>query len=76
MKNDVTPQMIENEWNAYVFDSLQNNVLVDPAKHSVLGGAYCIWCDNPSALTSDEVLTRAMPYIQSAGKKLNNVSLC
>ena len=71
MKNDVTPKMILNEWNAYVFDSKENNVCVDPAKHKVLGGAYCIWCDNPSALTADQVLDTALPYIRAAAKKMN-----
>ena len=71
MKNNVTPQMIENEWNAYVFDSKENGVYLNPAEHTVLGGAYCIWCDNPSALTADKVLEKALPFIQAAGKKLN-----
>ena len=71
MKNDVTPQTILDEWNAYVFDSKENGVYVNPAEHTVLGGAYCIWCDNPAALTPNEVLEKTLPYIQAAGKKLN-----
>lgn len=71
MKNGVTPERISNEWNAYVFDSKENDVCVDPLCHTVKGGAYCIWCDNPSAESEDELLCNALPYIEAAAKALS-----
>lgn len=71
MKNEVTPKRISNEWNAYVFDSKEKGVCVDPALHRVKGGAYCIWCDNPSAESADELLSNTMPYIEASAEALS-----
>ena len=68
--NDSTPQRIEEEWNAYVFDpdTPENNL---PAPDDrVLGGGYCLWSDTPGAETEDEVLAHIKPYIAACGKKL------
>ena len=66
MKNNVTPERIRNEWNAYVFDSPTRQFRVDSSKHKIHGAAFCLWCDKPSAETPDEILTHLAPYLYSA----------
>ena len=70
MKSGVTPTRLKNDWNAYVFDSPQKKVRVDPIKHTVRGGAFCLWCDKPSAETEDEILEHITPYLYAAGEAL------
>ena len=70
MKNNVTPDRIRNEWNAYVFDSPTQQFRVDSSKHKIHGAAFCLWCDKPSAETPDEILTHLTPYLYSASNAM------
>ena len=69
-KDNVTPQMLEAEWNAYVFDPKlpENNPSAPDSR--VKGGGFCLWCDTPAAETEDEILEHIKPYITACGKKL------
>lgn len=70
-KNEVTPEMIEAEWNAYVFDgeNPQNNPKAPDSR--VKGGGLCLWSDQPGAQTEEEIMACIKPYIAAIGKKLN-----
>lgn len=70
MKNNVTPERIRNEWNAYVFDSPTQQFRVEPHKAKIHGGAFCVWCDNPSAETENEILEHITPYLFAIGEVL------
>lgn len=70
MKSGVTPSQLKADWNAYVFDSPQKQVRVDPKKFNVRGGAFCLWCDKPSAETEDEIIKNITPYLLAAGEAL------
>lgn len=69
-KNGVTPEMLEAEWNAYVFDhkTPENNPPAPDPR--VLGGGFCLWCDTPAAETEDEVMEHITPYIRVCGRKM------
>ena len=70
MKSGVTPSQLKSDWNAYVFDSPQKQVRVNPKDFTVHGGAFCLWCDKPSAETEDEILKNITPYLLASGKAL------
>ncbi len=67
MKNNVTPNRILNEWNAYVFDTPTKQIRVSPNEHKIFGGAFCLWCDKPSAEAPNEILEHITPYLYAAG---------
>lgn len=67
MKNNVTPNRILNEWNAYVFDTPTKQIKVSPNEHKIFGGAFCLWCDKPSAEAPNEILEHITPYLYAAG---------
>ena len=69
-RHDMTPEKLEKEWDAYLFDpeTPENNPQA-PNEH-VLGGGYCLWSDTPAAETEDEVLAHITPLIMACGKKL------
>lgn len=69
-KNDVSPEKIEAEWNAYVFDgvNLENNPTAPDGR--IKGGGLCLWSDQPAAETEEEILAHIKPYIAVIGKKL------
>ena len=71
MKNGITPSQLLDEWNAYVFDSPDKKIRLDPEIHTVKGGAFCLWCDNPSAEAPDEILKNISPFLLAAGKAMN-----
>lgn len=70
MKSGITPSQLKSDWNAYVFDSPQKQVRVDPKEFTVRGGAFCLWCDKPSAENEDEILKNITPYLLASGKAL------
>lgn len=70
MKHGVTPSQLLEEWNAYVFDSPDKKIKLDPSYHTVKGGAFCLWCDKPSAESCDEVLKNLTPFLLSAGRAM------
>ena len=70
MKNGVTPDRIRSEWNAYTFDAAEKSVHVEPSRHTVLGSSFCVWCDNPSAESADELLENITPYLYAAGEAM------
>lgn len=61
----VDPETIYNEWSPYVFTSGES---ID-SNSAVKGSAYCIWADNPSVATEDEVMSYALPMIRANGAK-------
>lgn len=69
-KNGVTPEQLEAEWNAYVFDhqNPENNPKSPDSR--VKGGGFCLWCDTPAAETEAEVMEHIKPYIEACGRKL------
>jgi hexosaminidase len=71
MKSGITPEQLKNNWNAYVFDSPSAQFRVDPTKHNIFGGAFCLWCDKPSAESPDEILKNITPYLFSAGEAMS-----
>ena len=71
MKNGITPSQLLDEWNAYVFDSPDKKIRLDPEIHTVNGGAFCLWCDKPSAEAPDEILKNISPFLLAAGKAMN-----
>ena len=66
----VTPEMIEEKWNAYVMDHEHPENNPDAPDVRVKGGGYCLWSDTPAAETEDEILEHIKPYIAAIGKKL------
>ena len=70
MKSGITPSQLKNDWSAYVFDSPTSQFRVDPAKHKIYGGAFCLWCDKPSAESPDEILDNITPYLLAAGEAM------
>lgn len=70
MKSKITPQELSAKWNAYVFDSPTKQARLDAGSPSVLGGGFCVWCDNPSAESEDELLEHITPYLFSAGEAM------
>ena len=70
MKSGITPDQLKSDWNAYVFDSPSQRFRVDPSKSKIYGGAFCLWCDKPSAESPDEILKNITPYLFSAGEAM------
>ena len=68
----ITPEQIKAEWNPYVFDSPNEKFRVDPDKAKIHGGAFCLWCDKPSAETPEEILEHITPYLYAAGEVMNS----
>ena len=71
MKSGITPDQLKSDWNAYVFDSPSQRFRVDPSKSKIYGGAFCLWCDKPSAESPDEILKNITPYLFSAGEAMS-----
>ena len=70
MKSGITPSMLKTDWNAYVFDSPTSKFRVDPLRSKIFGGAFCLWCDKPSAESPDEILEHISPYLLAAGEAM------
>lgn len=55
------PDQIYNEWTPYIFypDDLNAGWKYNPGQTNpnVLGGAFGVWCDNPTLRTQEEVMT-------------------
>lgn len=67
-----TDERIYENWNPYVFapygdTNTGKNVSVGNA--NVKGSAFCVWCDNPSAETSEQVKAGVLPLLRSNGRK-------
>jgi hypothetical protein len=64
---------IYNEWNPFVFDpastTLGTGKNTAAGNVNVLGGAFGIWCDNPSLKTEAAVMTDLLPLIRANGAK-------
>lgn len=70
MKSGVTPEQLKSEWNAYSFGTPEKQDRISPAEASVLGGGFCVWCDNPSAESAEDILEHITPYLFSAGEAM------
>lgn len=70
MKSKITPEQLSSEWNAYSFGTPEKQDRVEPSDTSVLGGGFCVWCDNPSAESADDILKHISPYLFSAGEAM------
>ena len=70
MKNQITPQILRNEWNEHVFDKVSLNITVPKNNENILGGAFCLWCDAPAAETQEEVLNNITPFLFATGDAL------
>lgn len=62
----VDPQTIYENWNPYVFSTSETRAVGSGA---VKGSAYCIWADNPAAVTEEGVMEKALPMIRANGAK-------
>ena len=51
-----SPEEIVNEWNAYVFDSVNPENVVKAPSDKVKGAGMCLWTDTPDIMTEDELL--------------------
>lgn len=72
-----TSQRIYENWNPYVFapygdTNTGKNTAIGNA--NVKGSAFCVWCDNPSAETVEQVKAGILPLIRSNGAKAWNAS--
>ena len=65
-----TPEMIESEWNAYVFDPQRPENNPTAPNEKVKGGGYCLWSDTPAAETEEEILENLKPYLHACAKAL------
>ena len=72
VKNGVTPQQIESEWNAYVFDHLHPEHNPTAPDSRIKGAGFCLWTDTPAAETPEEILEHLKPYLAACGKALNS----
>ena len=70
MKSKITPEQLSSEWNAYSFGTPEKQDRVEPSDTSVLGGGFCVWCDNPSAESAEDILNHISPYLFSAGEAM------
>ena len=70
MKSKITPEQLSSEWNAYNFGTPEKQDRVEPSDTSVLGGGFCVWCDNPSAESAEDILNHISPYLFSAGEAM------
>jgi hypothetical protein len=65
--------VIYNEWNPFVFDptstTLGTGKNTAAGNANVLGGAFGIWCDNPSLKKEAAVMTDLLPLIRANGAK-------
>lgn len=73
-KNGVTPERLLEEWSAYEFDEASAQKRVSQNGESVLGGAYCLWCDSPSYKTEGELIKTLSPYLIATGKALSKTN--
>ena len=70
MKSKISPEQLSAEWNAYSFGTPEKQDRVEPSDTSVLGGGFCVWCDNPSAESAEDILKHISPYLFSAGEAM------
>ena len=65
----VTPEMIMDKWNPYLFDTKveENNPSVPDER--VKGAGFCLWSDTPAAQSEDELLENMRPYFTAIAKK-------
>lgn len=70
-KSKITPEIIIDEWDAYLFDRnvKQNNPKYGDSR--VKGGGFCLWSDCPSYQTEDEILESIRPQFTAIAQKLN-----
>lgn len=72
-----TSQRIYENWNPYVFapygdTNTGKNVSLGNA--NIKGSAFCVWCDNPSAETQEEVKAGVLPLLRANGAKAWNAA--
>ena len=64
-----SPEEISDEWNPYVFDSVNpDNVIPYPCDR-VKGAGFCLWTDTPDRQSEDEILENMRPYFTAFVKK-------
>ena len=62
---------IFSSWTPFVFDT---NLTNTDYANAVLGGAYGVWCDNPSIWDEDEVMDIILPNFRAIGAKSWNAT--
>ena len=67
----VPADVVEREWDAYLFDKDVPENNPEAPHDGVIGGGYCLWSDIPAKETEDEVFANILPYIKAIGKKLS-----
>ena len=70
MKSGIAPDTLRQNWNPYVFDSPTKQIRVNPEQATVYGGAFCVWCDKPSAESADDILKNITPYLFASGEAM------
>lgn len=65
----VTPSMIMENWNPYVFDTNVKENNPTPPNERVGGAGFSLWCDTPAAKSEDEILECIRPYYTAIAKK-------
>lgn len=60
------PDAITREWSPYRFGP---HLLDGPERARVKGSAFCIWCDDPSYKTQDEVMREVLPILRAYAAK-------
>lgn len=65
----VTPELILENWDPYVFDYdvPENNPA--PLDARVKGAGFCLWSDTPAAKTEDEILEDMRPFFTAIARK-------
>ena len=68
--SSVTPEEIEKNWNAYVFDSKNPDNTLEAPSAGVKGAGMCLWTDTPARQSEDELLENIRPYFTAIAKKV------
>ena len=66
----VTPEQIEAEWNAYVFDPDNKQSNPTAPHEAVKGAGFCLWGDAPATVEEDALLEKMRPYFTAVAKKI------
>ena len=65
-----TPEQIEAEWNAYVFDPDNKQSNPTAPHEAVKGAGFCLWGDAPATVEEDALLEKMRPYFTAVAKKI------
>ena len=65
----VTPELILENWDPYVFDYDMPENNPAPLDMRVKGAGFCLWSDTPAAKTEDEILEDMRPFFTAIARK-------